>query len=120
MNTPADEFTSALYNVYRRDPCGVLPNALWKTLRELDDSNLTTSVQTLRGRVMRLEAASESHHMLYWDALQTLPDLPQHGALTFALVHNHYLHLSPPSLNREAYFRMKHPGGMPHPALPGR
>lgn len=86
-------FREALVQVYLENPCQVLPNALWKTLNELDQFH--TTVETGRdGLVKRLEASSADKLYLHWTRDGRRPSLLMRrrlNATRWALVHQDYL-----------------------------
>jgi GNAT superfamily N-acetyltransferase len=119
------EFPEALTAAYLEDPGKVLPNALWKTLGWLKDSQTHFSLDA-QGRPQHLEIYQPGRLILYWDRDRSVfaPNLIRQEKLTFALIHQDYLpalaHL--PLMERKPFFRLVYrPGsavGAPVPALP--
>lgn len=54
MGNNAVSFSEALKRVYCKDPCKVLPNALWKTLVKIED--LDCSIELDGNEVTKLES----------------------------------------------------------------
>jgi len=65
------EFAQALETVYVRNPCGVLPNALWKTLREIESCR-----RRLSGSMAEPDA------LMLWDERRLLVAWTADGAIT--------------------------------------
>jgi len=103
-------FREALVSAYCEAPCRVLPNALWKTLAQVD--NFETSFELENSLVMRLKMWDEEGLHLYWHRYQCPPSIPEAriGCLEFALVHQDYLSAVPIErfATRRAYFRIIH------------
>jgi ribosomal protein S18 acetylase RimI-like enzyme len=100
-------FHDALIATYCENPCQVLPNALWKTLSQLE--NWHSSVDVEKDGTTHLEAWDENKLMIYWTRCRSqLPNLNQNP--DFALVHQDYLHTFPVSkfAIRTPYFRLIH------------
>lgn len=103
-------FRDALISTYCENPCQVLPNALWKTVAQLE--TLQTSVSTEKDSVMSLQAWGETNLMVHWTRHRQQPfEFPQLQAnLNLILLHQDYLQ-SFPSPNftiQKAYFRLIH------------
>ncbi len=104
------KFRDALVSAYCEDPCRVLPNALWKTLTEID--NLETSFEVENNAVMRLEMWDEESLHFYWHRGRHPPNIPKEriSLLKFALLHQDYLETVPIEhfAMRRPYFRIIH------------
>ena len=109
-----DPFTTALTAQYREDPCGSLPNALWKTLARAPSCQ--TRVVRHGAAVVELQMHRHNHLYLYWHARQRAQHLlPLLQGADFALLHQDYLdqeavaRLAGDRFNhRQAYFRLIH------------
>jgi GNAT superfamily N-acetyltransferase len=101
-------FRNALISTYCENPCQVLPNALWKTLAQLED--LQTSFSNEKDAVDTLKAWNEKNLMIYWTRnREQSPDFSLRKInLSFALIHQDYLHILPsvPFAIRKPYFRL--------------
>ena len=114
-------FRDALRVAYYDDPCRVLPNALWKTLARMDDSE--TRFEAQDGEVVRLEMWSQDSLYLYWHRDRRPPSLSRErlNRLKFALLHQDYLQAVPDEglTTRTPFFRLIHrdqavpPAGLP-------
>lgn len=116
------KFITALRNVYRENPCQVLPNALWKTLAELDEVRTAVEVGA-DGAVKRLEAAGSNRLVIHWTREGRKPSLLMRrrlNTLRWALVHQDYL--DPDTVAgfqmRLSFFRLLYRGESPVPQLP--
>jgi len=103
-------FRDALVSAYCENPCWVLPNAIWKTLTEVD--NFETSFEVENNLVERLEMWDEKGLHLYWHRNRLLPDISEEriSRLHFAFVHQDYLGAFPIErfATQRAYFRLIH------------
>lgn len=103
-------FRDALVSAYCEEPCRVLPNAVWKTLAEVD--NFETSFEVENSVVMRLEMWDEEGLHLYWHRNRHPPNIPEVriSRLNFALIHQDYLGAIPIErfATRTPYFRIIH------------
>ena len=118
-------FRDALLSAYYEEPCRVLPNAIWKTLTEVD--NFETSFEVEDGVVMRLEmwfasvTKSKLHPRrhkdaeglhLYWHRYRCPPNIPKDyiSRLKFVLIHQDYLGAISIErfATRKTYFRIMH------------
>jgi len=103
-------FRDALVSAYYEEPCQVLPNTIWKTLREVD--NFKTSFEVENSVVMRLEMWDEEGLHLYWHRDRYPPNIPENrlSRLKFVLVHQDYLGTFPLERfgTRKPYFRLIH------------
>src|SRR3989339_1481292 len=88
-------FREALVLAYREEPCRVLPNAAWKTLREVD--RFETSFEIENGVVVRFEMGDEEGLHVYWHRDRHPPNIPENrvGHLSFVLIHQEYLQAFP-------------------------
>lgn len=101
-------FQDAFTSTYCDNPCQLLPNALWKTLRELED--LQTFIGTEKNRIVNMQAWNETSLMVYWTRNRKQPfefDQPQLN-LNFALIHQDYLPTFPFEnfTVQKSYFRL--------------
>ncbi len=103
-------FCDALVSAYCEDPCRVLPNALWKTIAEVE--NFETSFEVENNVVMRLKMWDEEGLHLYWHRSRHPPNIPKEriSRLKFALLHQDYLGTVPIErfTARKTYFRIIH------------
>ena len=103
-------FRDALVSAYCEEPCRVLPNAIWKTLREVD--KLETSFEVRNGVVMQLEMGDAEGLHLYWHRDRYPPNIPENrlSHLKFVLIHRDYLRAFPLEYfsARKHYFRLIH------------
>jgi GNAT superfamily N-acetyltransferase len=103
-------FRDALVSTYYEEPCQVLPNAIWKTLREVD--KFETSFEVKNSVVMRLEMGDEESLQLYWHRNRYPPNIPENrlSHLNFLIIHQDYLGAFPLKCfgMRKSYFRLIH------------
>ena len=103
-------FRDALISTYCENPCQVLPNALWKTLAQLE--NLQTSICTEKDVVMNIQAWNETNLMVYWTRhrKQSFEFSQPQTNLNLALIHQDYLQAFPSKsfTVQEPYFRLIH------------
>ncbi len=103
-------FREALVLAYCEEPCRVLPNAIWKTLVEVD--NFETSFLVENRVVTHLEMWDEEGLHLYWHRDRQPPNIPKNhiSRLRFALIHQDYLRAVPIErfATRKPYFRIIH------------
>lgn len=103
-------FREALISTYCENPCQVLPNALWKTLAQID--NLQTSISIENSVVGHLQAWDKDKLLIYWTLnREQLADFSHQKAdLSLALIHQDHL-ASFPSAQfaiQKPYFRLIH------------
>lgn len=121
--TSGNAFREALVEVYRANPCQVLPHPLWQTLAQLDDFEL--AVGRSGEAVNRLEAWDENSIYIYWRSTGRQPSLLVRRRLEtvqLALMHQDFLD-SPMvagfSQTRQPYYRLLHDHSqLPSSALP--
>ncbi|USG99646.1 GNAT family N-acetyltransferase [Thermococcus argininiproducens] len=105
-----EAFYDALISTYCENPCQVLPNALWKTLKDL--SKFDTSFRAENGLVTHLEAWKENELYVYWNRSRNPPKIPKErlNGLKFALVHQDFLRAFPIERFdiKVPYFRLIH------------
>ena len=101
-------FRDALISTYCENPCQVLPNALWKTLAELE--NLQTSFSVEKNVVTHLQAHGKKKLLVCWTRdREKSPDLNrQQTDLDLALIHQDHLRGFPSArfATRQPYFRL--------------
>lgn len=101
-------FRDALISIYCENPCQVLPNALWKTLAQLE--NLKTSICTEKDGFMNMQAWNETNLMVYWTRHrnQSFEFSQSKTSLNLALIHQDYLQSFPSKkfTIQEPYFRL--------------
>ena len=110
-----------LLGIYREHPCRTLPNAFWKSARQMESSRLSIR-RTVEGNLSALALWQESHLMSFWCAdSEDHPLTPQQIAqVPFALVHSKGL----PIFNgreftrQEGYFRLLNQGVPQNRACP--
>lgn len=116
-------FYDALLAAYRENPCQVLPNALWKTLAQME--RLETRHEMQGSRVAHLEAWGAQELFLYWDRDRNGASIPTErlASLSLALIHQDFL--DPRAVeaahftSRTPYFRLMHTGPVQvRPPLP--
>jgi GNAT superfamily N-acetyltransferase len=111
MNGP-ENFTQALIAAYLKNPCQVLPNALWKSLPWAD--RFQTNFQVEDGFVTQLSAYNSGQLMLFWNrdrhSSRPLP-LDDRNSLEFALLHKDFETLLDLETfhQHHCYFRLIHP-----------
>ena len=88
-------FREALVSAYYEEPCRVLPNAIWKTLADVD--NYETSFVVENNVVKRLELWDEESLHLYWCRDRQSPIIPENrlNNLKFVIIHQDYLRSVP-------------------------
>ncbi len=102
-------FHDALTSIYCKNPCQVLPNALWKTLTRLE--NLQTSAVVENGKIVSIQAWNETNLIVHWTSHRERPfEFHSYQTLNLALIHQDYLHSFPAEkfIVREPYFRLIH------------
>ena len=77
---PLETFRDALILAYRENPCQVLPNALWKTLKEIN--KFETSFKVENGLVIHLEAWNDESLYIYWSRDRNPPKIPKNAWIT--------------------------------------
>jgi GNAT superfamily N-acetyltransferase len=109
-------FESALLAAYRERPCEVLPNALWKTLRMVHETGLSTdcSVDLVRNAVVSVEVYDSKRLVVHWER-EPQPLRLDDGrleSLEFVLLHERHARGFPLDRFDEAYrsFRLWHRG----------
>lgn len=109
-------FEDALRAVYRERPCEVLPNALWKTLRTVDEGGFSTAYaeDLQRNLIDSVQAIDERRLLVYWNRDGEPPGLDKERIerLELVLLHQRYASGFPvdsfPSASRS--FRLVHRG----------
>jgi GNAT superfamily N-acetyltransferase len=103
-------FKHALTRAYCKNPCQVLPNALWKTLAMLNEHDTLIGLE--KESVTHLEIWGDQELFLYWDANRsaTIEIQPRRwDEINFALIHQDYVSQIPPGLfNSWKFFRLVH------------
>ena len=103
-------FRDALTSTYCENPCQALPNALWKTLAQLE--HLQTSICIEKDVVLNLRAWNEKNLMVYWtrDRTQLFELTQPQTCLNLALIHQDYLQAFPSKefAIQKPYFRLIH------------
>jgi len=103
-------FRDALVSAYYEEPCRVLPNAIWKTLREVD--KFKTSFEVKNSVVMRLEMGDKESLHFYWHRDRYPPNIPENrlSRLKFVLIHQDYSGAFPLKYFgiQKLYFRIIH------------
>lgn len=117
------DFEDALIIAYHEAPCGVLPNALWKTQHTLASPDIVTSYSAdARGAVDHLLAHDREHLWICWSRDGELPELDPALVQTLQLVllHNRYATQFPTAqfTARQSYFRVVHRGPVEAHPLP--
>ncbi len=102
------DFKDALLSVYREKPCQVLPNALWKSMKRVDQ--MKTECECVDDEIVELKMHDEEALHLYWTKDRERFDLNS-GYLEdigFALIHADYIDYVPIDSfsNVQRYFRM--------------
>jgi GNAT superfamily N-acetyltransferase len=105
-------FSDILISIYREHPCEALPNALWKTLAELERGNLQTEVAQTDGAVTHLALWEAQRLLVYWNRDRACVDRLLHylAGARLALVHQDFMHAVPTErfAGRQPYFRLIH------------
>ncbi|KUH33402.1 hypothetical protein APY94_06150 [Thermococcus celericrescens] len=91
LETEHITFRSAIISAYSENPCQVLPNALWKTLKEIN--KFETSLKIENGVVTQLKAWKDDALYVYWNRDRSPPEIPEKRleSMKFALVHQDFL-----------------------------
>jgi len=101
-------FSETLTATYCDHPCQVLPNALWKTLDQIE--NLQTDVRITGSQVSHLAAYDDERLLLCWTRQrERLPELNLNWPdMKLAIVHQDHLKLIPCDYFsiRKPYFRL--------------
>ncbi|MBN2048199.1 MAG: GNAT family N-acetyltransferase [Anaerolineaceae bacterium] len=107
---PIIPFEQALIRVYQQDPCGTLPNAVWKTIQRLPQSTHTFTLDE-SGNVSALRVEGDRALFLDWRAASTHhpADLPDLSEYDFALLPAARCEpLDTTDFTCERYFRLIH------------
>jgi ribosomal protein S18 acetylase RimI-like enzyme len=111
----AADFRTALTEAYCEQPCQVLPNALWKTLAELEGLDCIFCREG--GSVSHLEISGPGKMLLSWDKDRSRLPAPAEKLADkkLALVHQDYVQAIPERLfaSRASFYRLKHQGFRP-------
>jgi GNAT superfamily N-acetyltransferase len=110
-------FEEALTNTYLEDPCGVLPNALWKTLARLEDYQTSYTIEN--GLVTHLQIARQDSQLLCWHREISLAVMSEKATeqLDFAILHeSHIENFATDQFDHTPYFRLIHT----HKTLPSQ
>ncbi len=117
------DFYEALAQAYRRAPCQVLANPLWKTLAMLPACR-TSFILDNSGTPDHLEIWRDTQLFLYWDTDRRRITLSsdQVDSISFALIHQDYLASLRPERFRQhkAYFRLALRPGPKHRLQPAQ
>ena len=103
-------------DIYRENPCQVLPNAFWKTAKELGQSHL--SVARDSNEALTFLAVQDNERILScW--CRTPEKISRHISvedISFALVHEYCLKMFNGGnfVKKTAYFRLQHRGAPPN------
>lgn len=115
------DYEQQLMQLYREDPCRTLPNAFWKTARQMENSRLSIRRDD-SGKLSALALWHEAQLMAFWAGdPDDHPLTPrQVSKVPFALVHEMVLPIfkGRPFSRREPYFRMLHQGDAPDDNCP--
>lgn len=110
------DYVQQLLQLYREDPCRTLPNAFWKTARQMQDSRLSIRRDD-SGHLSALALWHESQLMAFWagDPYDHPLTPRQVSKVPFALVHEKALPIFEKHefSRREPYFRLLHQGTAP-------
>jgi GNAT superfamily N-acetyltransferase len=120
MSLPGN-FHQALTAAYRKNPCQVLPNALWKSLSWAE--HFETDFEIEAGTVTQLMAWNRKQLMLYWSRDRRLRDWPVKNSqsIEFALLHRDYESALDPVDFEQRYLSFRllhHMEVIPAPVLP--
>lgn len=103
-------FCDALISAYRENPCRVLPNALWKTLTQVD--KFETLFEVENDIVTHVEMWDQEGLHVYWHKHRHPPRIPQErlDCMRFAILHEDYLSAIPAEgfAVQKAFFRLIH------------
>ena len=106
------DFSQALLAAYRENSCQVLPNALWKTLAQME--RLETRYEMRGNAVTHLEAWGAKELLIYWDRNRNGASIPAErlAHLDLALIHQDFLDplATARFASRTPYFRLIHTG----------
>jgi GNAT superfamily N-acetyltransferase len=101
-------FRDALISTYRDNPCQVLPNAIWKTLAQLE--NLQTTIGFENDAIGSLKAWDDKNLWVYWTRnREPSEDFNQQlTGLQLALIHQDFMHtaLTNGFVVQQPYFRL--------------
>ena len=112
-------FTDVLTQVYCKNPCQVLPNALWKTLDVLHEYNTVYEIE--RGEVTTIKIWTDDHLLMYWTRNRDSTLSKKYiESVSFMLIHQDYLEYIPVEQFpfQKSYFRLIHKGIIPGVRLP--
>lgn len=102
------KFANLLTAAYLNDPCGALPNALWKTRLRINEYEISFNHQ--EQQTTHLKMWKEDQLLLCWHD-QSINHItgPQLADLNFALLHENHTHnLDTSDFQVEKYFRLAH------------
>jgi ribosomal protein S18 acetylase RimI-like enzyme len=105
-----NSFSEALISVYVENPCSIQPNALWKTLNEID--NFRNNFEMENSKVVKLMLWNEKELLIYWDRNSFYIDIDRDKLSKFSKITVHETQLTN-RINsmfpkRESYFRLMH------------
>lgn len=110
MGNNTVSFSEALKYVYRKEPCRVLPNALWKTLIRIGD--LDCSFELDGNEVTKLVAREEKRLFVFWKKNPGLDELSKKELerMDFMVIHDEYYRQLDGRLfsYTKSYFRIIH------------
>jgi GNAT superfamily N-acetyltransferase len=112
-------FTEVLTTVYCKNPCQVLPNALWKTLDVLHEYNTVYELE--RGGVTSIKIWNDDQLLMYWTRNRDFTLSKKYiESVSFMLIHQDYLKYIPVEQVsfQKPYFRLIHKGIIPSARLP--
>jgi len=112
-------FEHALTTTYCKNPCQVLPNALWKTVAVID--KYKTAYSTEHGDVTFLKMWNDEQLLLYWTKNRAFTVSKEYlEKVTFMVIHQDYLKYVPRDAfsSQKSYFRLIHRDGIPVMRLP--
>lgn len=103
-------FEDALTKVYLENPCRVLPNALWKTLKQTNNFYNKFEVDVDNEEVIKLQLWNEETLYTYWNKYSSRIDIEEETFTNFKMVIAHESQLSEFIINefptKESYFRI--------------
>lgn len=115
------EDLSNLLDIYRNNPCQTLPNAFWKTAKEMERLRLSAARDS-DGALTFLAIQDDSRLMSYW-CRKPEEVIPKHISVkdsSFALVHEdcHEIFKGGSFSQMIPYFRLLYTGGAPNSLCP--
>jgi len=105
-----DAFKSALKTLYTKDPCKVLPTAIWKTIRQMDTLQCASDI--IKNNISKIIAQSQNTLEIFWTQDRKIDDSFRQSVKStqVMIVHDDYFQQinTETYSSKKAYFRISH------------